>query len=86
MVATSGGSLPCKKVIHAVGPIYSQKGYECPYQYKLSLNNSFKLCKIMKLKTVALPALCTGLYKFPTSLAAQILFEEILHYNHHDLN
>jgi O-acetyl-ADP-ribose deacetylase (regulator of RNase III) len=40
----------------------------------------------MKLKTIALPALCTGLYKFPTSLAVQLLFEEILHYNHHDLN
>ena len=40
----------------------------------------------MKLRTVALPALCTGQYRFPSSLAAQLLFEEILHYNHHDLN
>lgn len=37
----------------------------------------------MKMESIAFPALCTGLYRFPTSIVTRLLFDEILHYNHH---
>lgn len=38
----------------------------------------------MKMESIAFPALCTGLYKFPTSIVTRLLFDEILHFNRHD--
>jgi O-acetyl-ADP-ribose deacetylase len=84
VVATSGGNLPCKKVIHAVGPIYTKRGFECPLLLKRTIGNSLRLANLMKMESIAIPALCTGLYKFPASVVTRLLFEEILHFNRHD--
>jgi len=84
VVATSGGKLPCKKVIHAVGPIYTKKGYECPLLLKRTIGNSLRLANLMKMESIAIPAICTGLYKFPTAIVSRLLFEEVLHFVHHD--
>ncbi len=84
MVATFGGSLQCKKVIHAVGPIYSKKGFECPLLLKRTIANSLRLANLMKMKSIAFPALCTGLYRFPTSIVSRLLFDEILYFSRHD--
>jgi O-acetyl-ADP-ribose deacetylase (regulator of RNase III) len=84
VVATNGGSLPCKKVIHAVGPLYTKKGFECPLLFKRVVGNSFRVVSIMKMNTIAMPALCSNLYQFPTSIVARLILDEILHYNHHD--
>lgn len=62
VVSTSGGDLPCKKVYHAVGPIYTKKGFECPLQLKRTIENSLKVATLMKMNSIAMPALCTGLY------------------------
>jgi O-acetyl-ADP-ribose deacetylase (regulator of RNase III) len=84
VVATSGGDMICKKVIHAVGPIYSKKGFECPLLLKRTIGNSLRLANLMKMESIAFPALCTGLYRFPTSIVTRLLFDEILHFNRHD--
>jgi O-acetyl-ADP-ribose deacetylase (regulator of RNase III) len=84
VIATSGGSLPCKKVIHAVGPIYSKKGFECPLLFKRTIANSLSLANLMKMKSIAFPALCTGLYGFSTSLVSKLLFDEILKFSKND--
>ena len=84
VVATSGGDMPCKKVIHAVGPIYSRKGFECPLLLKRTIGNSLRLANLMKMESIAIPALCTGLYRFPATIVSRLLFEEILHFNRHD--
>ena len=84
VVATSGGNLPCKKVIHAVGPIYTKKGYECPLLLKRTIGNSLRLASLMKMESIAIPTLCTGLYRFPASIVSRLLFEEVLHFVHYD--
>lgn len=83
VVATNSGLLKCKKVIHAVCPIYSKNYFDCPLIFKRTVGNSIGLAKLMKMESIAFPALCTGLYRFPTSIVTRLLFDEILHYNHH---
>ena len=51
---------------------------------KITVGNALKLTTIMNYKTVAMPVLCSGLYKWPSSVVCGLLFDEILHYTHHD--
>ena len=69
---TSGYRLPAKQVIHAVGPVWSggQKGEvelltSC---YRTALG----LAAGNNLRSIAFPAISTGVYRFPADLAARI--------------
>lgn len=69
---TKGYNLPAKYVIHTVGPIYGQeKGHEAELLANC-YQNSLKLAKEKLLRTVAFPAISTGIYKFPKTEAAKI--------------
>lgn len=36
------------------------------------------------MQSIAFPALCTGLYKFPTTIVSRIIFDEVLQFSRHD--
>ena len=69
---TSGCRLAAKYVIHAVGPIWEggdageEKTLERCYQ------NILRLCEQKGIKTVAIPAISTGIYGFPLERATEI--------------
>ena len=71
-IMTLGYGLPCKFVIHAVGP----KWYGGDKGEAKSLADCydavFKLLIEAKLKSVALPAISTGIYGYPKQAAAEI--------------
>ncbi|MFV0387601.1 MAG: O-acetyl-ADP-ribose deacetylase [Pyrinomonadaceae bacterium] len=72
-VITTAGNLPAKFVIHTVGPIYgSENGAEISL-LKNAYNNSLKLAEGLSLESIAFPAISTGAYGFPKSLAAEIV-------------
>ena len=79
---TWGGSLPCRYVIHAVGPVWGE-GDE---QAKLAsaINGSLKLAEMLNLDSIAFPALSTGIFSFPKPLAAQVILSTILDYLVHN--
>ena len=70
---TSGGKLPCRYVIHAVGPVWGE-GDE---QHKLAqaVDGSLALGDELKLASIAFPAISTGIFGFPKDLAAAIFME-----------
>jgi O-acetyl-ADP-ribose deacetylase (regulator of RNase III) len=71
-VITNAGNLPCKKVIHTVGPVY-QNGKQ--NEKALLVNcytNSLKLALENGLRSVAFPNISTGVYHYPKPQAAQI--------------
>ena len=72
---TTAGKLPCKKIIHAAGPIWGE-GDE---QQKLSdtIRGSLTLAGNLKYESIGLPAISTGIFGFPKEIAAPILFEAI---------
>ena len=70
-VITTGGNLKAKHVIHAVGPRMGE-GEE---DSKLSnaILNSLKLMNEHGLKTIAFPAISTGIFGYPIDKCAKIM-------------
>jgi O-acetyl-ADP-ribose deacetylase len=87
---TNGFKLPSRKIIHAVGPVYSmerrrgnQSG-EGPGRSERLLRSCYRqsldLCDQNGLETVAFSCLSTGVYGYPSSEAAQAALSEVRTY------
>ncbi len=72
---THAGNLPCRYVIHAVGPIWSEGQEEEKLQAAIS--GSLRLAERLGLQSIAFPAISTGIYRFPKLLAAQTILATI---------
>jgi len=70
-VITKGGNLKAKYVIHAVGPRMGE-GNEDQKLENATLN-SLKLMDKHKLKTIAFPAISTGIFGYPIDRCARIM-------------
>lgn len=70
--ATSGGNLKADYVIHAVGPVYGTDPE--PEKYlKSAIMKSLEMADNMGLKSIALPAVSTGIFRYPLEEAAEII-------------
>ena len=79
---TSGGNLPCRYVIHAVGPVWgdTQKagaGGEEDVKLTAAVTGSMKAAEGLGLSSLAMPALSTGIFGFPKERAAGVIFSAI---------
>lgn len=79
---TSGGQLPAKYVIHAVGPIWDEQrgaamGTEADSKLKDAVNGTLQVADQLGLHSIALPAISTGIYGFPKERAAKVILEAI---------
>jgi O-acetyl-ADP-ribose deacetylase (regulator of RNase III) len=80
-VITSGGKLPAKFVIHTVGPVWGdQDERESDTLLRRAVRNSLKLADEHNLKTIAFPAISTGIYHFPVDRAAKLMLAEAADY------
>ena len=70
-VITTGGNLKAKHVIHAVGPRMGEGNED--EKLKNATLNSLKLMDEHKLKTIAFPAISTGIFGFPIDRCAKIM-------------
>ena len=76
-VITSGGKLPARFVIHAVGPVWSEHGpAEADDLLRRAVRNSLELADEKDVKSIAFPAISTGIYGFPIDRAAPLLLRE----------
>jgi O-acetyl-ADP-ribose deacetylase len=77
-VITSGGNLKAKYVIHAVGPRMGEGNED--EKLKNATLNSLKLADEKKIKTIAFPAISTGIFGFPINRCADIMLRSTLDY------
>ena len=75
---TSGGLLPAKYVIHTVGPVWGDGDED--NKLTDAVTGSLRVAGELKLTSIAMPAISTGIYGFPKERAAQIIFSAIENY------
>ena len=71
VAVTSAGKLKAKYVIHAVGPVYGDpRGDE---KLAEAIRNSLSKAEELGLRSIALPAISTGVYGYPLKKCAEIM-------------
>ncbi|GAB7086757.1 O-acetyl-ADP-ribose deacetylase [Marinifilum fragile] len=74
---TNAYKLPCKKVIHTVGPVWSGGKYNEDQLLKSCYKESIKLAEKYKLQSIAFPNISTGVYRYPKEEAAEIAIKTV---------
>jgi O-acetyl-ADP-ribose deacetylase (regulator of RNase III) len=73
-----GFELPARRVIHTVGPIWKGGGHYEPALLKACYRNSLELALENDVRSIAFPAISTGVYGYPGEPAAKIAITEML--------
>ncbi|MFJ8040616.1 O-acetyl-ADP-ribose deacetylase [Kitasatospora sp. NPDC096147] len=72
-VATTAGRLPARWVVHTVGPVHLPEEYEERAALLASCHReSLRVAAGLGARTVAFPAISTGVYRWPLADAARI--------------
>ena len=83
---TSGGRLPAKYVIHAVGPVWGDgdpgknSGTGEDVKLAAAIQGSLEVADQLKLDSISFPAISTGIFGFPKERAAGVIFTAITDY------
>lgn len=75
VAVTGAGKLKAKFVIHAVGPVYGEPGHEALLES--AFRNTLIKAEELGARTIALPAISTGVYGYPADQCARILLQVI---------
>lgn len=74
---TPGFHLPARFVIHAVGPVWRGGQQDESQLLQRCYARVFALAKQNGVRSIAFPAISTGVYGFPKALAAEIALDEM---------
>ena len=78
---TGAGKLPCKRIIHAVGPMWRKAEQEkCKRALRMACLESLAAASGKKCKSIAFPAISTGIYGMPKDICAKIMFDAVKEY------
>ena len=76
-VATTAGDLPARWVIHTVGPVWHGGGRNEPALLAACYRNALAVAAGLGARTVAFPAISTGVYGYPKPQAATVACEAL---------
>jgi O-acetyl-ADP-ribose deacetylase (regulator of RNase III) len=76
-VATTGGNLPARWVIHTVGPVYAKREDRSGLLASCH-TESLRVADEIGARTVAFPAISTGVYGYPVDEAAPVAIRAVL--------
>jgi len=71
-VITGAGRLPCRRVIHTVGPVWQDGRHAEPETLARCYRNCLALAAEQGQKSVAFPSISTGVYGYPVADAARV--------------
>lgn len=74
---TDAYRLPCRKIIHTVGPVWHGGRQGEPELLASCYDTALKLAEANGLMSVAFPCVSTGVYHYPRTEAAEIALETI---------
>jgi O-acetyl-ADP-ribose deacetylase (regulator of RNase III) len=70
--ATGAGRLPARYVVHAVGPVWRGGDRGEPDLLASAYRRALEVAEALGCRTIAFPALSTGIYGYPAELAAPV--------------
>jgi O-acetyl-ADP-ribose deacetylase len=71
-VVTDGFDLPARFIIHTVGPVWRDGTAGEPETLAACYSNALRVADEVGARTVAFPAISTGVYGYPLGLAAEV--------------
>mmetsp|Transcript_24315 Transcript_24315/g.43236 ORF Transcript_24315/g.43236 Transcript_24315/m.43236 type:complete len:195 (-) Transcript_24315:1065-1649(-) len=74
---TSGGSLYARFVIHAVGPIFNGVAQHPEKLLGKAIYNSLETANRLEIRSLAIPAISSGIYGCPKDVCARIFMEVV---------
>ncbi len=87
--ATRGYRLPAKHVIHTVGPVWNSGDEDAEMGFREEdrllascYRKSLEIAAQLELRSIAFPAISTGVFGFPRERAAKIATETVQNYSH----
>jgi O-acetyl-ADP-ribose deacetylase (regulator of RNase III) len=72
---TRAGRLPCKYIIHAVGPVWGEGDED--RKLAEAVTGALRLADRLELSSLALPAISTGIFGFPKERAAGVILSAV---------
>jgi O-acetyl-ADP-ribose deacetylase (regulator of RNase III) len=73
---TASGRLPCRAVIHAVGPVWGEGDED--RKLAAAVTSALALATAEGFRSASLPAISTGIFGFPKARGAQVIVQAIL--------
>lgn len=77
-VNSSAGMLPCRHLLHAVTPVWSDGFSGEEAALAASIKSIFSLAVFLKVESIALPMLSVGNFPYPKESVSKIMIKEIL--------
>lgn len=89
---TNAYKLPCKKIIHTVGPVYRDGEHNEKELLSNCYKNSIELAEKYRLEnnlpevTIAFPCISTGVYGYPKKDAARVVLDTLNNLKYENIN
>jgi len=74
-VVTGAGRLPCRHVIHAVGPRFGEGDEEA--KLRRAVRSALARAEELGLASLAMPAISTGIFGYPKAEGCRVIVEEV---------
>jgi O-acetyl-ADP-ribose deacetylase len=75
---TAGGRLPCRFVIHAVGPVWGSGDEE--NKLAGAVRSALEMAERHELATISMPGISSGIFGFPKKLCATVMIRTVNDY------
>jgi len=77
---TGAGRLPCRAVIHAVGPVWGEGDEEA--KLRAAVRSALRCAEERAFASVALPGISTGIFGYPKAAGCRAIVEEVSRHLH----
>lgn len=78
--ATDAYNLPCKYIIHTVGPVWNKGEHGEKEQLRSCYQSVLEIAKGLQIRTIAFPSISTGIHGFPLDKAAEIAVKSVANF------
>lgn len=80
-VYTRAGKLPCKYIIHTVGPRWGEGDED--KKLESAVRSALEVAEKLKLSRIAIPAISTGIFGFPKDKGTLIILKTVIEFLEH---